>query len=104
MAIIVNYENLKNTAADFRVKKDAINTSVEEIAKQMENLKNLTSTEVLPALQAKFTTFKEGPLVNCTNLIENFAKHLEKAAQLYQAQDTTLAENVSQIGNQAAFK
>ena len=103
MAVTVNYENLRNTATSFRTEKQAIIDRVSDIAKKMVELETGTSTEVLPELRTKFEAFQNGPLVNCTNLIENFAKHLEKVAQLYE-EDKTLKENVSQVGNQAAFK
>lgn len=104
MAITVNYENLRTTAKEFRQEKTTIADRVADVKKKMIDLEAGTSTEVLPELRAKFEAFQNGPLVNCTNLVEKFAAHLEKVAELYEKEDKTQKENVSQVGNQAAFK
>lgn len=104
MALKVDYEQLNTTAGNFRTEEGKIRDRAYDISKKMSELESGSSTEVLPELRQKFVEFQNGPLQNCLNLVENFAKHLEKVAELYKTEDTTLRENVSNVGNQSAFK
>lgn len=95
-SIKVSTQVLKDTAQDVRIKNTNLDDKLKEINKAMNQLEQSWKSEAgseirnkMNALQPRFEEYK--------NVIESYAKFLDKTAQDYETTEATVKSNASQF-------
>lgn len=94
MSINVSTDELRGTATKIRTRKGALKARLEDIKKLMNDLGNTWKSEASEEIIRKMNGM-QGKFNEYDSIVENYAKFLVDAADLYETTETTAKTNAS---------
>lgn len=96
MSINVSTQELRDTAAKIRNRKETLKAKLEDIKQKMNNLKQTWTSEASEEIVSKMNGM-QSRFDQYDAVIESYAKFLVSAAEQYETTETTAKTNASQF-------
>ncbi len=94
MSINVSTQEMRDTAAEIRKRKETLRNQLDEINKKMNDLEQTWASEASTEIRGKMNGMK-GRFDQYDNVVDKYAEFLVTAAEMYEETETTAKKNAS---------